>query len=83
MNDSPLRVASKVSSQGAYMNSKGSRISSANAVRTAVPYILLGGALGALIGSALGSTANGIRVGVILGGSVAFVLIQRRKARDS
>jgi hypothetical protein len=43
----------------------------------ALPYILAGGALGAMIGSALGSFENGFRVGVILGGGVAFVVLKR------
>ncbi len=53
------------------------------AVRTALPYILAGGALGALIGSALGDVANGFRAGVILGGVVAFVVLRRRNADTS
>jgi len=47
-------------------------------LRTALPCILVGGALGALVGGAIGSGANGTRVGIILGGVVAFVILRRR-----
>jgi hypothetical protein len=50
-------------------------------VRSALPFIAGGGIVGALLGSALGSPANGFRVGVILGGTWAFVRLVR-KARD-
>ncbi len=49
----------------------------------ALPYIVGGGVLGALLGSALGSTANGFRVGVILGGAVAFAGLLRKSKRRS
>jgi len=47
-------------------------------LRTALPCILVGGVLGAIVGGALGSTANGARVGIVLGGVVAFVILRRR-----
>ena len=46
-------------------------------VASALPFIAAGGIVGALAGSALGSPANGFRVGVILGGAVAFVRLRR------
>ena len=52
-------------------------------LRIALPCILVGGALGAMIGIALGSIANGFRVGVILGGAIAFTIIQRKKPSAS
>jgi len=55
----------------------------ANNLKIALPCILIGGALGALAGSMLDSIANGIRVGVILGGVIAFILLQRKKSRAS
>ena len=45
-----------------------------------VPYVFGGGLLGALFGSAFGSTATGFRVGVILGGVVAFLRLRRKTA---
>ena len=50
----------------------------ASNLRTALPCILVGGALGAMVGGVLGSVENGIRVGIILGGAVAFVILRRR-----
>lgn len=47
-------------------------------IGSALPYIIGGGVLGALLGSALGSPANGFRVGVILGGAVAFARLLRK-----
>ncbi|MDH3216858.1 MAG: hypothetical protein OEN01_11275 [Candidatus Krumholzibacteria bacterium] len=47
-------------------------------LRTALPCILVGGVLGAMVGGALGSAANGTRVGIILGGVVAFAILRRR-----
>ena len=44
----------------------------------ALPCILIGGAFGALVGAALGSPVGGIRVGVILGGVGAFLILRRR-----
>jgi hypothetical protein len=48
-------------------------------IRIALPCILIGGALGAILGSVLGSTANGFRIGVILGGVVAYILLLKKK----
>ena len=44
-------------------------------IRTALPCILVGGALGAMFGG-----ENGARVGIILGGVVAFVILRRRSS---
>jgi len=66
-------------SQGTDKNSKVSRITVGAYLRIALPCILIGGALGAMIGGALGDTANGTRVGIILGGVVAFIIMQRKK----
>ncbi len=55
----------------------------ADRLRTAVPCILVFGLIGALVGGPLGDTPNGIRAGVILGGCVAFIILQRKDARSS
>jgi hypothetical protein len=47
-------------------------------LRIALPCILVGGALGALVGGATDSGANAIRAGIILGGVVAYVILRRR-----
>jgi len=47
-------------------------------LRTALPCILVGGVLGVIVGGVLGSAAIGTRVGIILGGVVAFVILRRR-----
>jgi F0F1-type ATP synthase assembly protein I len=52
-------------------------------VRSALPYILVGGAVGALVGSFLGDIPNGFRVGVVLGGAIAFIVIRKKKIRAS
>ena len=49
-------------------------------IRVALPCILIGGVIGALVGGALGDTPNGIRAGVVLGGIVAFVYLQRKQS---
>jgi hypothetical protein len=46
----------------------------------ALPWILIAGAIGALVGGSFGEVANGIRVGVIVGGAAAFVYLQRKKS---
>jgi len=66
-------------SQGKDQNSKVSRITVGDYLRIPLPCILIGGALGAIIGGALGDTANGTRVGIILGGVVAFTIMRRKK----
>ena len=58
-------------------------MTAAATLRIALPCILIGGALGAIVGSVLGSIANGFRVGVILGGAIAFIFIQRKKSNAS
>ena len=70
-------------SQGTGKNSKVSRMTVGAILRIAGPCILVGGALGAIIGSALGDITNGFRVGVVLGGVVAFTILQRKKRRVS
>ena len=52
-------------------------------VLSALPFIAGGGILGVWLGSALGSPANGFRVGVIVGGAVAFVRLQRKRKNAS
>jgi hypothetical protein len=50
-------------------------------LRIALPFILIAGAIGALVGGPFDETAAGIRVGVIVGGVAAFVYLQRKKSR--
>ena len=47
-------------------------------LKTAIPCIIVGGALGALVGGVLDSTENGIRVGIILGGVIAYMILLKR-----
>jgi hypothetical protein len=70
-------------SQGTDKNSKVSRIPVGAYFRILLPCILIGAALGAMTGGALGDTANGIRVGIILGGVVAYIIMQRKKRSAS
>jgi hypothetical protein len=70
-------------SQGTDKNSKVSRITVGAYLRIPLPCILIGSALGAMIGGALGDIANGTRVGIILGGVVAFTIMQRKKRSAS
>jgi hypothetical protein len=70
-------------SQGTDNNSKVSRITVGAYLRIPLPCILIGSALGAMIGGALGDIANGTRVGIILGGVVAFTIMQRKKRSAS
>ena len=49
-------------------------------LRIALPCILIAGAIGALVGGPFDESANGIRVGVIVGGAAAFVYLQRKKS---
>jgi hypothetical protein len=60
-------------------NSRVSRMPVGAVLRISVPCILIGGALGAAIGGALGDITNGFRVGVVLGGAVAFIIMQRKR----
>ncbi len=57
---------------------KLTRMIIATNLKTAIPCILIGGALGALVGGVLDSTANGTRVGIILGGVIAFIILKKR-----
>ena len=70
-------------SQGTENSSKISRITVGAYLRIPLPCILIGSALGALIGGALGDMANGTRVGIILGGVVAFALLLRKRRNAS
>ena len=54
------------------------RMMIATNLKTAIPCILIGGALGALVGGVLDSTANGTRVGIILGGVIAYIILLRK-----
>lgn len=47
-------------------------------LKVAIPCIMIGGTLGALVGSLLDSSANSIRVGIVLGGVIAFILLHNR-----
>ena len=51
-------------------------------LRIALPCILVFGSIGALVGGALGDGANGARVGIVVGGGVAFAILQRKKFGD-
>ena len=46
-------------------------------LRIALPCILIGGIIGALVGVAFGIGVNGIRAGIIVGGIAAFVYVRR------
>ena len=70
-------------SQGTDKNSRVTRMTVGAKLRIAVPCILIGGALGAMIGSALGDIANGTRVGIVLGGVVAFTIMKRKRRSAS
>ena len=50
-------------------------------LKTAIPCIIIGGALGALVGGVLDITPNGIRVGIILGGVVAYIILMKKRIR--
>ena len=47
-------------------------------LRIALPCILIFGAIGALVGGAIGDAVNGIRAGIVVGGGVAFVYLKRK-----
>ena len=56
------------------------RVKVSATLRIALPFILVGGVIGALVGGALGEGVIGIRVGLIAGGLAAFVYLQRKKS---
>ncbi len=58
-------------------------VDSPGVVGRALPFILGGGVLGACLGVAFGSPANGFRAGVILGGALAFVRLRSRMRKGS
>jgi len=68
----------KIESQGKDKNSKVSRITLETYLRIPLPCILIGSVLGGIIGGILGDAINGIRVGIILGGVVAFIVLHRK-----
>lgn len=70
-------------SQGKDTNSKVSRITLKTYLQIPLPCILIGGALGVLIGSASGNEVWGLRIGIILGSVVAFILMLRKKRNAS
>ena len=49
-------------------------------LRIALPCILIFGAIGALVGGAIGDGVNGIRAGIVVGGCVAFVYLKRKES---
>lgn len=71
-----------MSSQGRFSKAKQFLADTPAVIGFALPYIIGGGLLGALFGSALGSTVNGFRVGVVVGGAIAFAgLLRKAKGR--
>ena len=50
-------------------------------LRIALPCILIFGAIWALVGGAIGDGANGTRAGIVVGGGVAFLILQRKNSR--
>jgi len=49
-------------------------------LRIALPCILIGGIIGALVGGAFDIGLNAIRTGIIAGGIAAFVYLRRKKS---
>ena len=49
-------------------------------LRIALPCILIGGIIGALVGGAFDIGLNAVRAGIIVGGIVAFVYLRRKKS---
>jgi hypothetical protein len=49
-------------------------------LRIALPCILVFGTIGALVGGAVGDGINGTRAGIVVGGIVAFVFLQRKQS---
>lgn len=54
------------------------RATIASNLKTALPCILIGGMLGAMAGVVFDSTAIGARIGIIVGGIVAFLILRLR-----
>ena len=52
----------------------------ADKLRIALPCILIFGAIGALAGGVFGDAVNGIRAGIVVGGGVAYVYLQRKNS---
>ena len=52
----------------------------AEKLRVAIPCILVFGSVGALFGGALDANPGAIRVGIVVGGVVAFFALQRKNA---
>ena len=55
----------------------------ADRLRIALPCILIGGIIGALVMGAFDLGLNAIRAGIIVGGIAAFVYLRRKKSRSS
>ena len=68
---------------GKYEKPRVPRIPIISRLKIAIPCILIGGALGAVAGIFLDSGANGIRVGIILGGVIAFIILLKRQKKLS
>ena len=49
-------------------------------LRIVLPCILVGGAIGALVGGAFDIGLNAIRAGIIVGGIAAFVYLRRKES---
>jgi hypothetical protein len=49
-------------------------------LRIALPCILIFGAIGALVGGILGDGINGIRAGIVVGGAIAFLYLQKKNS---
>jgi len=49
-------------------------------LRIALPCILIGGIIGALVGGAFDIGLNAARAGIVVGGIVAFVFLRRKKS---
>ena len=52
----------------------------ADKLRIALPCMLIFGAIGALVGGIIGDGANGTRAGIVVGGGLAFVYLQRKES---
>ena len=57
------------------------RIPIISRLKLAIPCILVGAALGAVVGLVLDSIAHGMRVGIILGGVIAFIILLKRQKK--
>jgi hypothetical protein len=60
---------------------RGPRIPIIFRLKIAIPCIVIGCAFGAVAGIVLDSIANGMRVGIILGGVTAFIILLKRQKK--